>query len=135
MIKQITPTDAWTLLNDSPSARLVDVRTPMEWNMIGIPDTGETGHDVSLIVWQMPDGRCNPTFIDELKQHNLSPDQHILFICRSGVRSDAAAEMAEAAGFLHCYNVIDGFEGPPDATGQRGQVAGWQAAGLPWQRN
>ena len=37
-----------------------------------------------------------------------------------------------AAGYGQAYNVFDGFEGPPDASGQRGKVDGWKAAGLPW---
>ncbi len=60
------------------------------------------------------------------------PDDHIYFICRSGVRSLAAAEAARDAGFPHVYNVADGFEGPIDANGHRGQAAGWKADGLPW---
>jgi len=47
----------------------------------------------------------------------------------------AAAEAARAAGFPRVFNVADGFEGPPDAQGHRGGVAGWKAEGLPWRQN
>ena len=50
------------------------------------------------------------------------------------MRSLAAAEAAQAAGFPHAYNVADGFEGPPDGDGHRGTVAGWKADGLPWRQ-
>jgi rhodanese-related sulfurtransferase len=56
----------------------------------------------------------------------------LYFLCRSGVRSMASAAALTAAGFQHCYNVLDGFEGPPDDEGHRGTTAGWKAADLPW---
>ena len=46
----------------------------------------------------------------------------------------AAAQAALAAGFLHVFNVADGFEGPPDAQGHRGATAGWKADNLPWRQ-
>ena len=70
--------------------------------------------------------------MDDLHTAGLTPDDHIYFLCRSGVRSEAAAHTAEQAGFAHTYNIVGGFEGPPDARGARGHVAGWQADGLPW---
>jgi rhodanese-related sulfurtransferase len=57
----------------------------------------------------------------------------IYFVCRSGVRSIAAAEAATAAGLGPAYNVLEGFEGPHDAAGHR-TVAGWKVAGLPWKQ-
>ena len=50
------------------------------------------------------------------------------------VRSLAAAQAARAAGFANVYNVADGFEGPINADGHRGQAAGWKADGLPWRQ-
>jgi rhodanese-related sulfurtransferase len=58
----------------------------------------------------------------------------LYFLCRSGARSQGAAAALTDAGFAECFNVADGFEGPPDAEGHRGTVAGWQASGLPWAR-
>jgi rhodanese-related sulfurtransferase len=56
----------------------------------------------------------------------------ILFICRSGGRSRAAAAALTAAGYRRCYNVAEGFEGNPDPERHRGKTGGWKAAGLPW---
>jgi rhodanese-related sulfurtransferase len=69
-----------------------------------------------------------------LKQAGFTPDQHVYFLCRSGVRSLAAAQAAQAAGFPNSYNVADGFEGSPDGDGHRGHLSGWKADGLPWRQ-
>jgi rhodanese-related sulfurtransferase len=76
----------------------------------------------------------NASFVEELRDAGLEPSQPLYFLCRSGVRSAAAARAAAAAGFATVYNVADGFEGPPDARGHRGQVAGWKADDLPWRQ-
>ena len=34
----ITPEEAWKLLNDNPEAVLVDCRTDAEWRFVGVPD-------------------------------------------------------------------------------------------------
>ncbi|PIV91724.1 MAG: rhodanese, partial [Gallionellales bacterium CG17_big_fil_post_rev_8_21_14_2_50_54_146] len=56
----------------------------------------------------------------------------VLFLCRSGARSHAAASAATAAGFTASYNVLEGFEGDPDGALHRNTINGWRAAGLPW---
>jgi len=61
-------------------------------------------------------------------------DAPLLFLCRSGARSAAAAKAMTAAGYSTCLNVADGFEGPLDANGKRGSAAGWKATGLPWRQ-
>ena len=48
--------------------------------------------------------------------------------------SYAAAKRATELG-LTAYNVLGGFEGDPDAHGQRGHQNGWRHAGLPWRQN
>jgi rhodanese-related sulfurtransferase len=58
----------------------------------------------------------------------------VLMLCRSGVRSIAAAQRATELG-LQAYNILEGFEGDPDALGQRNQIAGWRRRGLPWRQN
>jgi len=54
-------------------------------------------------------------------------------LCRSGIRSIAAAQRATELG-LQAYNILEGFEGDPDADGQRGHRGGWRFHGLPWQQ-
>jgi rhodanese-related sulfurtransferase len=135
MVENVAPRQTWEALNSNPEAQLVDVRTDAEWNFVGVPDLNQTGKRTLLIPWQVyPTMQLNGAFEDNLKQAGLTPDNHIYFICRSGVRSLAAAEAARAAGFTNVYNVADGFEGPPDAQGHRGVTAGWKADGLPWRQ-
>ena len=59
--------------------------------------------------------------------------RQVYLICRSGVRSVAAATALTAAGLGPAYNVLEGFEGPHDAQGHR-SLAGWKNAGLPWRQ-
>jgi rhodanese-related sulfurtransferase len=79
--------------------------------------------------------QINPAFAEELRRVVSSPEAPLLFICRSGARSRAAAETMTAAGYRRCYNVAEGFEGQVDVEGHRGRKAGWKAAGLPWQQD
>lgn len=135
MIQDVTATEAWEVLRRDPAAQLVDCRTDAEWQYVGIPDLREAGKRTILISWQyFPSGNVNRDFVGELAEAGLSPDQPLFFICRSGVRSQAAAMAARVGGFTIVFNVADGFEGPVDAHGHRGTVAGWKAAHLPWRQ-
>jgi rhodanese-related sulfurtransferase len=135
MVKNVTPKDSFAALAADGNAQLVDVRTDAEWQYVGIPDLRPLGKQAVLVSWQyFPSGNVNASFVEELRDAGLDPSQTIFFLCRSGVRSMAAAQAAEAAGFGTVYNIAHGFEGPPDAQGHRGQVAGWKADDLPWRQ-
>jgi rhodanese-related sulfurtransferase len=123
----ITPQEALTLLTGLPNARLIDVRTRAEWDYVGrVPDS-------ILIEWNTyPAGTRNPVFVDELRAAVHDPEAPVLFLCRSGQRSDSAARVAAAAGYTMAFNVLEGFEGPKDNDGHRGALGGWRKAGLPW---
>jgi rhodanese-related sulfurtransferase len=124
----LSPQDAWAKLEQG--AVLVDVRTEGEWAHIGIPDTKATENDPLFIQWTFPGGIPNPEFINQLKQQ--APEDtgvELVFLCRSGARSVAAAIAATQAGFT-AYNVLEGFEGEPDRWGER-TVNGWKNRGLP----
>lgn len=132
----LTPTDAWDLLKADRSAQLIDVRTPPEWTFVGVPDLGSIGKQTALIPWQSyPSMQVNPTFAEDVRRISASVDAPLLFICRSGARSRAAAEAMSEAGYRRCYNVADGFEGPVDADGHRGHHSGWKAINLPWTQS
>src|SRR5215217_3509528 len=115
MVENVPPTKTWEALRGNPAAQLVDVRTDAEWNYVGIPDLASAGKQVVLIPWQVyPSMQRNGQFEALLRQAGFTEEHHIYFICRSGVRSLAAAEAARAAGFAYVYNVADEFEGPVD---------------------
>ncbi len=135
MIEDVAPRQVWEALMSNPTATLCDVRTNAEWSFVGLPDLTQTGKQPVLVQWLLfPSMQPNPKFLEALAQTNLDHNDHLYFLCRSGTRSIAAAEAAKAAGYKHVYNVKDGFEGPQDARGHRGTVAGWKSEGLPWKQ-
>jgi rhodanese-related sulfurtransferase len=132
----LSPTETYELLSQDPHAVLVDVRTEAEWAYVGLPDLGALGRDVVLTQWvRFPDGARNEGFLDQLAAAGVRPDQPVAFLCRSGIRSAAAAAAATAAGYQRAYNVAEGFEGPLDVGGHRGGAGGWKARGLPWRQS
>ena len=135
MVENVPPRQVWAALQDTPRAQLCDVRTDAEWAFVGLPDLSALGKQAVLIPWQIyPTMQVNQRFVDLMKEAGFDEEQDIYFLCRSGVRSLAAAQAAIAAGFPHSYNIEDGFEGPPDGDGHRGTTAGWKADGLPWRQ-
>ncbi len=129
----ISPSEAWRLLVEDKNATLVDVRTMAEWTYVGTPDLSTIGKRPLLIEWQtFPDRDTNPDFIATIARAIPNTDIPVLFLCRSGARSAAAAAIATARGYTRCFNVDEGFEGDPDGKRHRGSANGWKAAGLPW---
>ena len=120
----LTPAEAHVLMQ--AGAKLVDVRTKPELLYVGrVPGS-------VLVEWQTyPGNTRNPGFLDELKEA-VEPDDTLMFLCRSGARSHAAATAAFQAGWRDSYNVLEGFEGDKDANGHRNTMGGWRKAGLPW---
>lgn len=134
-VEDITPSKTWEALRSDPDAVLVDVRTDAEWNFVGLADLSEAGKQPLLISWQVyPTMQVNGSFAEHLRKAGLTPLNKIYFLCRSGARSLAAAQAAQASGFSQAFNISDGFEGPPDAEGHRGTIAGWKAEGMPWRQ-
>jgi len=121
----LTPQEAFELMK-AGAAKLVDVRTRAEWDYVGkIPGS-------LLIEWQAyPSSLLNPEFLNQL-QAEVSKEQPVMFICRSGARSNSAAKRATEAGYTRSYNILQGFEGDKDAEGHRNSSGGWRFAGLPW---
>ena len=133
----ISPKEAWEILQKEPKAVLVDVRTKPEWTFVGVPDLSGLGKQAVLVEWQAyPGMQVNPNFVKEVASASGADQEGpILFLCRSGARSRAAAQAMTAQGFKRCYNIGTGFEGNHDAEGHRGKTAGWKADGLPWGQN
>ncbi|MBK6636378.1 MAG: rhodanese-like domain-containing protein [Rhodocyclaceae bacterium] len=123
-----TPKEAHEVLALASNARLLDVRTQVEWSFVGRIEGA-----LELEFMHYPGMTPNPNFVDSLKGV-VTPDDLLLFLCRTGGRSNAAATAATSAGYGKCYNILEGFEGDLNADGQRNKVNGWRAAGLPWKQ-
>ena len=133
----ISCSDCWEALKSDATAQLVDVRTSAEWNFVGFTDLSAAGKKPIMTEWQTyPLMQINPDFVfqttEAIRAAGADQSSRIFTLCRSGVRSIAAAEALTDAGFSDVYNILAGFEGNPDESGHRGNVAGWKHDGLPW---
>ena len=81
-MKAITPVELQKILTVQPSATVIDVRTPVEFGEVHVPQA-----------------RSIP--LDELKPAalGLSKDQPVYLLCRSGQRATKAAEKFAKEGF------------------------------------
>lgn len=132
----VSPADAWAMLQGETHAQVVDVRTTAEWNFVGLPDLSGLNREVQLVEWQSyPTMAANGDFIAQLNAAQPNKDVPIFFLCRSGARSRAAAIAATRAGYTHAYNIAGGFEGDLDTERHRGHNNGWKASGLPWRQS
>ena len=109
-------------------AVLVDIRTDAERAWVGfVPGAAP------LAFKQWPGMQVNPQFDRDIAALGKN-GKKLLLLCRSGIRSIAAAKRATELG-LQAYNILEGFEGDADARGQRGKTGGWRFHGLPWQQD
>ena len=118
----VTPTEAKELA-DAGAATIVDVRTEPEYVQVGhVAGTPR-------IEWPRNGGPGEmQAFVEDLAG-KYGKDEKLLFLCRSGVRSHYAADLAARAGFEGAYNILEGFEGDNGAG-----MNGWRATGLPWKQ-
>lgn len=123
----ISPQQACAWL-EAGEAVLVDVRTDAEREWVGqVPGA-------QPLAWkQWPGMAINPEFDAGIQALGVG-GRKLVLLCRSGVRSIAAAQRATELG-LTAYNILEGFEGNPDAQAHRGFTGGWKFRGLPWRQN
>jgi glyoxylase-like metal-dependent hydrolase (beta-lactamase superfamily II)/rhodanese-related sulfurtransferase len=122
----VMPQLAWAWVQSGEGV-LVDVRTDAEREWVGfVPGA------IGLAWKQWPGMQLNPAFDSGLRAA-VQPGKKALMLCRSGVRSIAAARRATELG-LEAYNILEGFEGDPDEHAQRGRKGGWRFHGLPWRQ-
>jgi len=130
MIENLDPKQAWQVLQDTPDAVLIDVRTAIEHSFVGHPPKA------IHVAWkEFPGMQPNANFVEQVQQHAPDKSAPVLLLCRSGVRSVDAAKALEAAGYQHLINILEGFEGPLDEQKHRGTLGGWRFHGLPWKQS
>jgi len=122
----LTPQEAYEVLQKTPHAKLVDVRTTAELELVGkIPGA-------THIEWAFYPGMvANPDFAAHLEMQ-VDKEALVIFMCRTGGRSHNAAATAAKLGFTEAYNMLEGFEGEANEKKQRTLINGWKKAGLPW---
>ncbi len=118
---------------ENQQAVLVDIRSDAEREWVGfVPGA-------TAVAWkQWPGMAMNPDFDQTIvAAANTGPSsepQKLMLLCRSGVRSIAAAKRATELGLV-AYNILEGFEGDANESGHRGFKGGWRTRGLPWRQN
>tara|TARA_B100000809_G_scaffold137676_1_gene135143 strand:- start:104 stop:484 length:381 start_codon:yes stop_codon:yes gene_type:complete len=124
MIKQLASNKIRGYLKTQPNCVLLDVRTNDEWEQVGKPDGEIIGLKTYFLSLQFGEERIfNKNFVQEFKNLKITQDKEILTICRSGTRSQFAAELLVKENYT-CSNISDGFEG-------NNENIGWKMCGLP----
>jgi rhodanese-related sulfurtransferase len=125
----LTPLETMEKLESNSDSVLLDVRTEPEWTFVGLPAV----RNLLRVSWKIyPTMEENKDFVQIISNSGIKKSDEICVICRSGVRSVAAAIALTNAGFENCYNVTEGFEGDKDEEGHRSSVSGWKKRGLAW---
>ncbi len=127
MIENLNPKQSWALLQDNSSAVMVDVRTAIEHSFVGCPP-----NSIHIAWKEFPGMQLNEAFVAQVEEKVANKSVPVLLLCRSGVRSVAAAKALEDAGFEKLINIVEGFEGALDDEQHRGNIDGWRFHGLPW---
>ena len=131
-------TAAWEVLANDKTARLVDVRTKVEWDLIGKPDLTSINQEPIYLQWVTMQGP-NERFVEQLKdaltEQGIPEDAPVFFMCQSGGRSKIAAMQCTELGYTRAYNIAEGFEGDLDEHQHRNSVSGWKVAQLPWTQS
>ena len=120
MIKQVTCKEIKDYLKKNTKGVLIDVRTQEERDNVGKPDGDKMGLKTYFLEIK------RDVFFDfskEFKNFNISQDNAILVICKSGERSQISAELLFRDNYK-AINISDGFEGGTEG-------AGWINCGLP----
>ncbi|MEO1331635.1 MAG: rhodanese-like domain-containing protein [Pseudomonadota bacterium] len=138
----LTPEDAHAALEKNPDILFLDVRDPIELSFVGHPEGMDANVPLALAssAFDPRAGRyrmtANPDFRAQAEAaaaaRGLDKSAPVFLICRSGVRSAAAARILAEAGFSNVWNLIEGFEGDRDKLTGRRTANGWRNAGLPW---
>lgn len=134
---ELSPKQAWQMLQDDPRALLVDIRSTMEFLFVGHPS------GAVHVAWiDEPDWDINPQFLPEIRKLLLGGavcDETegcapVILICRSGKRSVEAGKVLLEAGLKNVYHVDEGFEGDLDDHHRRSTIGGWRYHNLPWEQ-
>ena len=101
-IETVTPVQLHQRLNEPGAPLVVDVRSPEEYKLDG----------------HISGSRLLPLPMLLQRSDEIPQDRPVVFVCRSGSRSQAACEQLAARGYTNVINMGGG-------------MIGWRSAGLP----
>lgn len=114
----ITPYEAFAMLNHEENVLLVDVRTSSEW-IASTPLVLESKF-CTLSIYEGSDRVFNNAFVDDFMLICKDTETKVFFICKSGSRSMEAMNLILMSGYKNCFNISGGFEE-------------WKKANLPYK--
>lgn len=127
----LTPQEAFEILKTNPKALLIDVRTQAERELVGrVP--GALAVEWAFYPGMVANEHFPQQLVAQLDAQNCDTNSVLIFLCRTGGRSNNAATVAARLGFKQVYNMLEGFEGEANSQQQRTFINGWKHAGLPW---
>ncbi len=91
-IEQLTASELAALWKAEPDLRVLDVRTPWEWETASIEGSELVDQELAAALFALP------------------PDTPLAFVCHHGIRSQAAARHFEARGFTRLFNLRGGID-------------------------
>ena len=116
-LQNLSPQQAWQMIQDDSRAVLVDIRSTMEFLFVGHPA------GAVHVPWiDEPDWTVNPHFVTEIRKLLLGGSictidegcAPVILICRSGKRSLEAGKALLDADFIRVFHIDEGFEGDLD---------------------
>jgi rhodanese-related sulfurtransferase len=125
-MKEITPQQAYDVLQREAGAVYIDVRTEREFA------AGHPQGAVNIPVAFPDPGRgmvMNTDFVRVVGDH-FPKEKKIILGCQAGPRSNAAAGLLQQAGYQDISNMVGGFGGMRDSLGNV-VAPGWSSLGLP----
>ena len=125
-MKEITPQQAYEVLQREAGAVYIDVRTEREFA------AGHPQGAVNIPVAFPDPGRgmvMNTDFVRVVGDH-FPKEKKIILGCQAGPRSNAAAGLLQQAGYQDISNMVGGFGGMRDSLGNV-VAPGWSSLGLP----
>ena len=125
-VKQITPQEAFDMLNSGEGYVYIDVRTEYEFSS-GHP---EGAVNIPIAFPDPAQGMAINTDFVPVVEANFLKDKKIILGCQAGPRSNRAAELLQGNGFQDVSSVRGGFGGMRDPSGQV-IAPGWASLGLP----
>lgn len=133
----LTPQQAYDQLMNDPQSILVDIRSSMEFLMIGHPVGAKHIPWMDEPEWT-PQPEHFLTQIRELLLGGNSCEENqcraLILICRSGHRSNDAGLYLLENGIKRVAHIDSGFEGPLDSNHHRSTISGWRHDNLPWEQ-